>query len=89
MAIPNKMMKCTYMRVLGCAIEEEQSEELWVAGRYVSVCDEQIRPQSAHVSTLLDWSIEKRGRGKKGCSCLYEKRKDLMKRKVLLPGWWV
>ena len=28
---------------------------------------------------------KKRGEG----PCLYDKRKDLTKRKVLLPGWWV
>ena len=64
MTIPNEMMKGTCTGVPGCAVEKGRSEELWVARQYASV-REQIRPQAAHVSTLLDGSIEKRGREKK------------------------
>ena len=64
MTIWNEMMKGTCMGVPGCAVEEGRSEELWVARRYASV-REQIRPQAAHVSTLLYGSIEKREEKKK------------------------
>ena len=64
MTIRNEMMKGTCTGVPGCAVEEGRSKELWVAQWYALV-RKQIRPQAAHVSTLLYGSIEKREEKKK------------------------